>query len=235
MAQTCLQIVQTVSRRLGLNSPTAAVGSTDPGILQLLSLVEEEGQDQAEYPWQTLQSEATFTTVAAQVQTTLAAVTSGFKYIVNDTIWNRTLRRPVYGPRSEQDWQQVLAMQINGPFNSFRIVNDAINFNPIPAVGQDCYFEYITDQWITTSVGGASNVFTNDADVPKLDTQLIVMGAIWRWRQAKGLDFTADYQKYEKRLLDAKSRDAGKARLFMDGTTYEITPAILVPRGSWGV
>lgn len=236
MALTCLQIIQTVSKRLGLTAPVSAVGSSDPGILQLLSLVEEEGQDQAQrYPWQVLQSQATFTTLATQVQTALSAITSGFEYIVNDTIWNRTLRRPVYGPKSQQDWQQSLAMNINGPFNSFRIIGDSINFNPAPVAGQACYFEYITDQWITTSAGGTSSIFTNDADVPKLDSQLVVLGAIWRWRQAKGLDFTADNQKYERRILDDMARDGGKPTLNMGGARYEIQPAIVVPAGSWNV
>ena len=61
------------------------------------------------------------------------------------------------------------------------------------------------------------------------------MGTIWRWKEAKGLDFSADYEKYEKRVLDAMGRDAGKARLFMDGATYDIQPVVMVPSGSWGV
>ena len=74
-------------------------------------LLEEEGQTLADrYPFEALQREATFTTVATQVQTALSSVTTGFNYIVNDTIWNRTLRRPVYGPKSQQDWQQSKAM-----------------------------------------------------------------------------------------------------------------------------
>lgn len=235
MALTLLQIVQTASRRLGLGAPNAVFTSTDSAILQLMSLCEEEGQDQAQrYPWEVLQSQATFTTVAAQVQTALSAITTGFEYIVNDTIWNRTLRRPVYGPKSQQDWQQAVATQINGPFNSFRIIGDVINFYPVPVAGQTCAFEYITDQWITTSAGGTSSIFTNDGDIPKLDNQLVVLGLIWRWRQAKGLDFTADYQKYERRLQDNMARDAGKPTLSMNGASYDIQPVVIVPAGSWG-
>jgi hypothetical protein len=128
---TCLQIIQTVCKRVGIVSPNSAIGSTDQQIIQLVSLSEEEGQEQAKrYPWQVLQGEATFTTVAAQVQGNMDTIAPGWDYIVNDTIWNRSLRRPVYGPRSPQDWQQQKAMQINGPFNSFRIIGGQINFYP---------------------------------------------------------------------------------------------------------
>lgn len=234
MALTCLQLVQTAFKRLGLNQPTSAVSSNDPQTLQMLSLLEEEGQEQSDrYPWQTLQRQATFTTVATQVQTQLSTITSGLNYIVNDTIWNRTLRRPVYGPKSQQDWQEALAMNINGPFNSFRIISDAINFNPVPPAGQLCFFEYVTKFWI--SGAGLSERFVADTDTILLNEQTVILGLIWRWKAMKGLDYTQDFAKYESKILDAMSRDASKPTLNMSGGKYEILPVIAVPRGSFGV
>ena len=231
---TCLQIIQAACRRIGILAPTLAVGSYDQQIIQLLALCEEEGQELADrYPWQGLQNEVLFVTVAAQVQTTLSATAPGFNYIVNNTIWNRTLRRPVYGPTSEQDWQQKKAIQLNGPFNSFRIVGDTINFYPNPAANQACAFEYISRNWITTSTSATSAFWTSDADLPNISDQLIILGLIWRWKAAKGLDYAEDFAKYERKIADAMARDAGKPKLNMDGATYEISPAVLVPRGSW--
>lgn len=234
-SRTLLQIIQTVCRRIGILSPNTVASSSDQQILQLLSICEEEGQEQAtRYAWETLQNEATFTTVAAQAQTSLAAITSGYDYIVNNTIWNRTLRRPVYGPKSQQDWQQSKAVQLNGPFNSFRIVGGVINFYPSPVAGQVCAFEYVSKNWILTSVGGTAAIWSNDADTTLLDDQLIILGTIWRWKQAKGLDYAEDFNKYERRINDAMGRDAGKPVLNLGGASYEIQPAILVPRGSFG-
>ena len=233
---TCLQIIQTACRRLGIVSPNAAVSSSDPQIIQLVSLSEEEGQEQAKrYPWQALQKEATFTTLAAQVQGDMETIAPGWEYIVNDTIWNRSLRRPVYGPRSEQDWQQQKAMQINGPFNSFRIIAGQINFYPVPTAGQTCAFEYISRNWITTTTGSTSSVWTDDADVPLLDDSLLILGTRWRWKQAKGLDYSEDYAIYERALSDKSNRDSGKAVLNLAGTRYDIQPAIVVPIGTWSL
>jgi hypothetical protein len=236
MALSCLQIVQTVCKRIGIIAPTQAVTSQDQQIIQLLSLMEEEGQEQAtRYPWEVLQTEATFTTVATQSQGSMSTIAPGWDYITNDTIWNRTLRRPVYGPKSQQDWQQAKAMQINGPFNSFRIINDVINFYPVPVAGQTCAFEFQSLNWVNTSVGGTASTWTNDADTPRIDDQIMVMGGIWRWKQAKGLDYSEDFNKYERRITDAMGRDAGKQRLSLDGMTYDIQPVVMVPTGSWGV
>ena len=236
MSLTCLQIVQTVCRRIGILAPNAAVSSSDPQILQILSITEEEGQELEErFNWQGLQTETTFTTVAAELQGTLATIAPGYESIVNDTIWNRTLRRPVYGPKSEPDWQQSKAMQINGPFNSFRIKNDSIYFYPNPAAGQTCAFEYITKNWISTSTGSTSEIWTNDADTPLIDDRIIILGAIWRWKAAKGLDYAEDFSKYERRVMNKMAKDGGKPILDLCGAKYEIQPVVMVPTGSWSV
>lgn len=233
MALSVLQIIQTACKRIGILAPTVALGSSDQQIIQLVALCEEEGQSLADrHQWEALQVEALFTTVASQAQTSLATIAPSFNYIVNDTIWNRTLRRPVYGPTSQQDWQQKKAIQLNGPFNSFRIIADVINFYPTPAAGQVCAFEYISRNWINTGTT-SSSVFLTDADTPKINDQLIVLGLIWRWKAAKGMDYAEDFAKYETRVMDAMGRDAGKATLNMNGATYDIQPVVLVPRGSW--
>ena len=233
---TCLQIIQATCRRIGILAPNTAVSATDQQIIQLVELCSEEGQELADRAqWQALQSEAVFTTVASEIQGAMPTLASGFKYMVNDTIWNRNLRRPVYGARSEQEWQQQKAIQLNGPFNSFRIFQGNLLFYPVPAVGQICAFEYASSDWITTSVGSTASSWTNDLDTPKLDGQLIILGTIWRWKAAKGLDYAEDFAKYEKKVNDAIGRDGSKPMLNMTGAQYEIMPIVLVPRGSWGV
>lgn len=235
MSLTCLQIIQTVCKRIGILAPNIAVASTDPQIQQIVAICEEEGQElAARYGWEALQNQATFNTVAAMVQTTLSAVAPGLNYIVNDTIWNRTLRRPVYGPKTQAEWQESIANNINGPFNAFRIIQDAINFYPNPVAGQLCAFEYISRNWINTGVT-TSATWLLDTDTPKLDDQIITLGTVWRWKQAKGLDYAEDFAKYERRIMDAMGRDAGKPILNTAGASWEIQPAILVPRGSFGV
>lgn len=234
MALTCLQIIQSACLRIGIAAPQFAVTSSDLQILQLLGLSNEEGQEQAtRYQWESLQTEATFTTLATQVQGSMNTIAPGWDYIVNDTMWNRTLRRPVYGPKAQQDWQQSKAMQINGPFNSFRIIGDSINFYPNPAVGQTCAFEFMSVNWVKTTTS-TSSIWMADTDTPKINDQLMVLGLIWRWKQAKGLDYAEDFAKYERRINDAMGRDAGKNILSFDGgAKYDIQPVVMVPSGSW--
>jgi hypothetical protein len=226
----CLQLIQRVCKRIGITVPNAAYTSSDLQVQQLVELANEEGQEQASrYQWQALQREATFTTVATELQTSLAAITTGFGWIVNDTIWNRDLRLPVYGPDSLQDWQQQKAIQIAGPFNRYRIIANNIRFYPVPAAGQDCYFEYITNQW--TASGGTE--YQSDTDTALLDDTTMIVGTIWRWKQAKGMTYAEDFAKYERRIAELLQRDAAKPTLNMTGAKYDVIPLVIVPSGSW--
>lgn len=234
MARTLLQIVQAACGRIGIPSPNAVISSTDPQISQLLALANEHGADLALMPtWQALAVEVTFTTVATQVQASLATLAPDFNFIINDTIWNRTLRRPVYGPNAPTDWAQAKASQLAGPFSRFRIIQNAINFYPIPSAGQTCAFEYQSNAFVSTATGGTSAVWTNDNDTPRLDDELFVLGLLWRWKQAKGLGWEDDFQKHEKRLTVLLGNDGGAPRLNMSGAQYDIQPVVLVPVGSW--
>lgn len=234
---TCLSIVQNVCRRMLPNTvPTAVVSSADPQVVQLLALLNEEGQTLADRTnWQALTLETSFTTVATEVQGELATIAPNCKFIINDTIWNRDLRRPVFGPLAPQIWQQQKAMFMQGPWNQFRIFGGQIKFVPVPAAGEECYFEYVTTNWATDSTGATGkSAFTADDDVSLLDEQLLELGLIWRWREAKGLDFETQYKKYENRVYDAISRDASKPVLNGGQVAYDIYPGVYVPAGNWG-
>ena len=234
---TCLSIVQTVCNRLGIQSTNSAVGATDQQIIQIVALANEEGQELASrYAWSALQEETTYTTLAQEDQGSLDTIAPGLLYIVNDTIWNRDLRRPVFGPRSQQEWQQQKAWAINGPWSNYRIKGNHLYMYPVPSAGQDCYFEYITRYWCTDSTGATGReAWAVDTDVPKLDWQLMVLGVIWRWKKAKGFEYAEDFATYERRVLDAMNRDGSKDNLSLSNTKYDIFPGVVVPAGSWGL
>jgi hypothetical protein len=235
--KTCLEIVQSICKRVGIASPNAAVGSTDLQVLQILELVNEEGSEQAtRYPWQALLNVGTFTTAATESQGAIETIAPGLDYIVNDTIWNRSLRRPVYGPKTPQNWEQQKAFAINGPWSGYRLQDGNLNMYPVPTAGESCYFEYITKYWATDTSGATGkSAFTVDTDLPVLLDELMILGGIWRWKAIKGFDYAEDYAKYERRLTDTMARDGGKDWLNLANTRYDIFPGIVVASGSWNL
>ena len=227
---SCLTTVQAACRRLALAVPTAVVASTDTQVQQLLALLNEEGEElSARYPWNALNLEATFTTVATPAD--LVTVAAGFKYLVNETMWDRTDNR-IIRPINAQEWQQVSSNNIAGPFTRFRIWQNAIYFYPDLAAGHDIAFEYMSKNWVNLDAGGTAAAFAADEDVSTLDEQLLTMGLLWRFKAAKGFAYDEDFSKYERRVVDAMGRDGGKQILNAGGRNYQIG-MIGVPEGSW--
>ena len=235
--KNCLQIIQEAMSRLGMPQPSIVNSSTDPAVLQMLSLLNEEGTELSErYSWQALTNIAQFTTVAAEIQGTIEGLAPGLRFILNDTIWNRTLRRPIFGPLSAQQYEMQKAAYINGPWNQYRIFGGNLNIYPIATAGHTCNFEYVTRNWasdVTGTVG--KEYFSADDDIALVSSNLLILGLIWRWRSAKGLAFDVDYQKYETKFKTISSRDASKPIINMGDAQYDIIPGVFIPAGNWGL
>lgn len=235
-----LTIVREACGRIGLNKPSTATGSTDVQIQQLVSLANEEGKKlAARTQWQELVAEATFTTVASEDQGklngTIVSTASGLKYILNDTINNRTLRVNVPGPLSPRGWQGLKATGVpSGYWSQFRLRGGKLLLYPAPTAGQTASFEYMTENWASNATNDTfRKAFTADDDFPLLDSDLITAGLVWRWKKAKGLSYGEDMGDYEELVIDAIARNAPTKVVNLNGDCDEITPMVVVSRGNW--
>lgn len=330
-----LSIVQAAANKV-LKSPIGniitAVGSADPNIQQLISLVNEEGQELGrQYDWQAMTNEASFSTpgtaggilsftgllggtgyaqgftnvynfvpltggtgngAQATIQVTSGRVASvtlqvtaqgqgyvagdvlsasnvslggsgagfaitvatvgfvgqqaqgsiltlagpDFGWIVPETMWDRTTRRPVFGPKSGPEWQQLMAQQLQGPWWQFRIRGNQLLFLPPPSPGDQIFFEWVSKYWCTNAAGTqGQTALVQDTDIAKLDEQLITLGAIVRFKSANGLPFTEDKEKYSGALKDITSRDGVRGRLNLSGLQSDLYPGVIVPAGNWPI
>jgi len=240
-----LTIVQEMAGRVGLNKPGSATGSTDPQIIQLVSLANEEVQELAgRFDWQSLIVEQSFMTINAEDQgvlwspttTCICNVTKPPRKIINETMFNRTTHFPVTGPLTPTGWQGLKAVTtVAGFYSRYRLRGGHLLFYPAPADSQSVYFEYITEYPISSADGSAFKLsFTKDDDFPLLDSRLIKLGLKWRWKSAKGLDYEEDFNTYERAVLDSMTSDGTKQPARLDGhSTTKVHPGIWVPRSNW--
>lgn len=232
-----LTVVQHFCQRTGLPSPSTVQGSTDSQIIQVRALLEEEGNDLAvRGDWQAITIEASHTTVATESQGAISTIASnGFRYIKNQTIWDRTDRLPVLGPVSGPQWQALKGIVVNGPRYRFRIIGGNLLVNPVPPASHDWRFEYLSANWILGADGTTyKQYFTLDTDTILLPESLVLMGLRWRWKKESGLDYAEDMRTYEMQVKDALGRDGGKPILQMDESGWNgPKPGIWVPSGSW--
>lgn len=235
---TMLSMIQQAAQRIGIVSPNAVVSSSDPQIMQLLTLLNQEGESLSErYAWQSLRKESTFTGVAADDQgamTTLAG--TDFKYLVTDTFWNRTLRRPVCGCITPQDWQTLKASPQTGPYQQFILRGGHMWMIPNPTALQTLAFEYVSKNFVLAADGTTyKDSFTADDDTALLDEKIMTIGLIWRWKQVKGLEYAEDFRLYEQRVTDAMGRDKGPTSIKMTGQPTVRLPGTVVPYGNWPI
>ncbi len=97
-----LGMIQKVTARIGISTPTNVIGNSDSQVAQLLALAQEEGEDlRARFQWSALVRNNTFTITLAASQGALngTVISDGdYDYITDQTMWNRTTSLPIIGP-----------------------------------------------------------------------------------------------------------------------------------------
>lgn len=232
-----LTLIQSFCKRTNISVPSTVLGTTDTQVLQVLALLEEEGDDLSQRgDWQVLTYEATHTTVATESQGTIDSIaTNGFDHIKQNTIWDRSEQLPVYVIDST-DWQQVKAIAVTGPRYQARLRGNELIANPVPAAGNTWAFEYISKNWISNAAGDTfKSEFTLDSDLILLPERIIKMGLRWRWKKEKGFDYDEDFRTYEMMIEKALSGDGMKRNLNMSDGPLSPNPKVYVPDGSFNL
>lgn len=230
-----LTLCQAAARQLNVAVPSSIVGNTgNETAMLLLRLASEEGFSlMRRYPWQVLTAEKTFTTVAADEQT--SAIPDDYDRMIPETMFNRGTRRRVAGPLSAEEWQQTKATLVTYVNPTFRIRGDALLMSPNPPAGETVAYEYVSKHFCKSSGGTTQADWLADSDLGRLDEALMALGLVWRFRQVKGLSYAEDLNLYERRVSDAEMRDGVKPRISGDmGVMDRMATKLQVPE-TWNI
>lgn len=229
-------MVQDAAKRIGLANPASAIASTDPNVVQLVAVAKQEGIELAEnFDWKVLTKEKTFTSTAAAAQT--GALASDYDRMVDESFFNRTQKKPVYGPISPQDWQFTQAVAASVLVESFRIRQTSLLITPTPN-GTDTYgYEYISNQWCQSNASAGQTGWAADTDTGILSEELMTQGMIWRFLKAKGFDYAEAFRTYEITKARAEKKDGGgKRRLnFGQRGPSGMARKPFIQEGSWNL
>ena len=232
-----LTIVQNASDRCGVAKPSSVISNTDGTAVQMLNLVNQEGLAlMRRYDWQVLRTEGSFTTLAAETQATISSSWAALDRFVQDTMFDRTSKRKIYGPLGPVEWQEYKSGSFTGIASYFTVRGGLILFTPNPTAGNSVYFEYISKNWCETSGGTDKSSFTIDTDVGILSEELLTLGVVWRFLKAKGMPSWADaYADYELQATTLAGQDGVKPILSMN-PRRGLSPALrdgFVSEGDW--
>jgi hypothetical protein len=231
---TALSMVQDACAQLNLAVPTAVFGSTEQQVIQLRSLLNVEGRELSRSgQWQQITVPTTFTSVAQVVQT--GAIPSDFDRFVNDSMWNQSTTRKVYGPLTQQQWQLYQAFPVMTTVNPMFIVyDDDLVFEPAPAAGNTIAYSYVSKNWAQTSGAVGIPAMTADTDTAKLPEYLITLGIVWRFLKANKFPFAAEQNDYNTQRAQELARTGGAPVLSQTYGLNQWQPyPFNVPEGNW--
>jgi len=237
-----LTMSQAAARLIGLAAPSTVIGNTDPQVAELLACAQDEGFDlMRRGTWQILDTVKTFTAIATPVGSYNYAIQTGaiptdFDRFVQETFWNYTRKRPLYGPVTAQEWQNLIAWTSSPVVDTFRFVGSDIWITPCPTAGDTMAYEYISKNWCQSALGVGQSEWLADDDTGILSEDIMKLGLVWRFKQKKGLPFKADYDKWDARARQALVQDQPQRTInFGSGYNTGRRPGISVPEGSWDV
>jgi hypothetical protein len=231
-----LTIVQQAASLIGIARPTVVATATDPTVTLLYGLAQEEGEELARYgDWRALRKEKTFTTIAAETQTD-TPIPTDLAGIIDGTIWNRSARRPLYGPYTAAEWQQYKSGLTFPVVDGFTLRGTAWLMQPIPAAGLTIAYEYRSSNWCQSSSLVPQSAWAADTDTALISERLMRLGVVWRFKQKRGLEWQTDHENYLSECDGELARD--KPRRIIDmkyGGPPARVPGIVVPDGYWAV
>lgn len=202
---TLLTIATAALAEIGeFNAPSAIIGSTDPTAVQLLALAKRSLRTLAnDYKWQALLSTYTFATVAS---TATYALPTDYGRFANLTFWDRTNLTQIEGPLSPSRFEALRSSSLASPgmYKNFRIAGSLFEIYPTPTAIETIAYQYYSKYAIS-----GKETYTDDADVPLLDSDLLTIDLRWRFLQAKGADFASEKDEAEKRRDALRIKDGG--------------------------
>jgi hypothetical protein len=209
-----IDIIQGAARRVNYPQPSSAIGTTDSNIALLIDCAQDAGDDAVErVDWQSLKlvNPAQF---VGDGTTAAFALPTGFKRLSPSDVFVSNLY-PTWklpGPVAEGDLLRLKALPMAIPVHVWRqvggtaigsgIVVPMVEFFPPLGVGEIVTFVYAKGMWIANSIGGLySPVKWNaDSDISLIHERIIRLGAVWRWKRRKGLDYSEEMNDYEGAL-----------------------------------
>jgi hypothetical protein len=211
LTATANDILNRVAAETGHEQVSDPWASSRQEFVQMKALLNIAGEELSQhYPWAFLCKEHTFTTTTA-VEYTLP---TDFLYIINQSGWDRSNDRPLYGPLSSQDWARMAGQDLDESTWAvgFRINEGSFKVLPDPMTsGLVIAYEYVSRNWVLDSSTG--NTYTDEitqgADTPQFDRTLLSRYLKVKFLEAKGFDSSKAQADLNQSFQLITSRESG--------------------------
>mgnify|MGYP000153069284 FL=1 len=229
---TLLTICQDAADELQLTRPNSIVGNLDDDVRRLLRYANKVGKGLLRRAHlSALRKERAFTAVAGETQTGI--LPDDFDRFVPEAVWDRTNKNLIAGPVTATQWQGLKTYGYTDTENpKFAYRGGNVLLQPDMGGGESLAFEYVSNGWALTAVGGYSDTWTLDTDVSVIDDELTTYGVILEWLLSESLPIGKtgkDFQDLLKTLIKNDQPTSGilaAADIWGRGRHFDGAPAV---------
>lgn len=142
------------------------------------------------------------------------SVPSDYDRLENDTVYNKSNKWAVLGPRNAQEWQWIKSSWASaGPMMRFRIMQNRLTLWPMPSSVLTIGYEYISKNWALDNAGVGKAEITLDTDTSQFPDILMILGTRYRFQEAKGFDSSASFAAYKREESKFIGQNSGAEKL----------------------
>ncbi|MGX1105452.1 phage adaptor protein [Bradyrhizobium elkanii] len=203
-----LSVLQTAMPLCGLPAAAQAVSAVDPNTAKFVAMAQDIGDELRErYFWRNLNIAAQLTgdgtTTLFQLPPDWAQLSPGQQiYSSVNTL------SPLYGPITNEQLAALKSSQVAPVRPVWRIVGSTFEIWPALGAGEIVTFNYYSSNWVSNAAGTQRQPnFLLDSDFSMIDELVLRRGLIYRWKESKGLECSADQARYERALDRAAGRE----------------------------
>ena len=205
-----LTIIQDAMSLCGLSAATQVYGTNDPTSAQFVALSQVEGNDLSRFhDWRSLKVQ---TTLTGDGTTTLWDLPEDFdRFMSGEILWSDQGAGEVLQRVTDQELVGLKAQETDPPDPVWRLFGDQIEIWPALDSGEIVTTEYRSEFWILANDGSTRKArWSADTDRAIIPERLMTLGLVWRWKQAKGFDYSEAFRAYQFERARQADSDGGR-------------------------
>lgn len=218
-----LEICQEVADVAATQRPTDLFNADIQHNAIFLSVAKNELDSLMRYgDWQDLTKEARIRTVKNKTVYPIDNIVPDFYCILNNTIYIKDNAEKVIGAITPEQFMRDRFYNCPDIDVKFIIQNNCIKFLTAPAGGMEIVFQYRSNAVCTDAETYEEKpTITKNSDLPIFDRYLVKLGITWRWLKRNGMDYTEEYNEYERLLKKKFGTGLASEDINLGGATLE--------------
>lgn len=218
---TLLSIARTVLAETGWPVASIIATNNDATAQQVFALANTALERLSEdYSWPQLEVEYTIPLVAG---TDTYFWPADFRVLSPAPLYDASEYYALKGSMPIADWNiRKYGALANLLPRSYRLVYvlgvPAFKLDSVPSTSGALVATYQSGQYARNGMGGGVANYTSDSDVAKIPEKYVELGLKWRFRRAKGLDFSVELAEYNSTVAAQFAKHVGNGEIPIGGS-----------------